>query len=306
MPSFIRSNSMSRVMRSKTCAVKAATASRTLTASCKRRSGSSLPRARWISSFRSSRSSKSSSAISTLNIQRFLHEGQIDDDLRAPSRGRVLLADPDPARMEADHVFGEIEPLPPPLPGSLALVKTLVRLLIIHPRPLVAEGDRHVLPPAVPVLAPGHDDAGAGLVRLPVLDGVVDHVFKHRPEQRRGGKDHGHVGFLADRDIGQVAILGRDAAKHRSEVNMLELDEARLALVGDLLEDLDVGEQLVEIVVDARPGVLREAGKQVDPSLDPAEIVLELMPDGGGDIADELVSPRPIPGRLRRAVACNG
>src|SRR3990172_6929469 len=100
--------------------------------------------ARWISSFRSSRSSKSSSAISTLNIRRLLDKGKIDDDLRADAGRGIFLADPDPARMKADDVFGEIEPLPPVLAGAAPLVKTEVRLLFIHPDTLVPDRDRHV------------------------------------------------------------------------------------------------------------------------------------------------------------------
>jgi hypothetical protein len=80
-------------------------------------------------------------------------------------------------------------------------------------------------------------------------------------------------------------------AEHGLDIEVLELDQARFALVGDFLEDIDVGKELVQVVVDALPGVLRQAGQQVDAPLNPAEVVLELVSDGCGDIPDELVPP---------------
>src|SRR3990172_1605861 len=136
--------------------------------------------ARWISSFRSSRSSKSSSAISTLKIRRLLDKGKIDDDLRADAGRRIFLADPDPARMKTDDVFGEIEPLPPVLAGAAPLVKTQVRLLFIHPDTLVPDRDRHVLSAAVPVHGAGYQDARAGRGRVFFFYFVVEHGFNCR------------------------------------------------------------------------------------------------------------------------------
>src|SRR3990170_637693 len=248
--------------------------------------------ARWISSFRSSRSSKSSSAISTLNIRRLLDKGKIDDDLRADAGRRIFLADPDPARMKADDVFGKIEPLSPILAGAAPLVKTEVRLLFIHPDPLVPDRYRHVLSAAVPVHGAGHQNARAGLVRFFIFDGVVEHIFKDRFQERRGGIDHGRGRALADRYIGQVAVLYRHVAQHGFKVDIFELDQARLAFIRDLFEYPDVGKEFVEIVVDARLSIRRQAGEQVDSSFYPSEVVFEFMSDGGGDVADELVSPR--------------
>ena len=100
------------------------------------------------------------------------------------------------------------------------------------------------------------------------------------------------VCVFADRDINEVAVMRREIPEHCLDVDIFEIDQTRFAFIGDLFEDIDIGKQLVQVIVDALLSIRRQTGKQVDPSLYPSEVIFEFMPDRRRDIANKFVPPR--------------
>ena len=44
--------------------------------------------------------------------------------------------------------------------------------------------------------------------------------------------------------------MRREVPEHCLDVDIFEIDQARFAFIGDLFEDIDIGKQLVQVIVD--------------------------------------------------------